>query len=66
MSITAGFAKARRRVRRREPSTQAVWDVKVGKERELSIVVISSRSRGGMGIVGSEAMVANDSGCVEG
>jgi hypothetical protein len=32
--------------------------VKVGKTRELSIRAISSRARGGMGIMGSVAMIA--------
>lgn len=55
--MTVGLEKARRRVRRREPRTQAVWAVKVGKVRALSMAEISSRARGGRGMVGSVAMV---------
>jgi hypothetical protein len=33
-----------------------VWLVKVGKKSVLSIRAISSRSRGGIGTVGSEAI----------
>lgn len=55
--MTVGLEKARRRVRRRDPRTQAVWAVKVGKVRALSMAEISSRARGGRGMVGSVAMV---------
>lgn len=55
--MTVGLEKARRRVRRRDPRTQAVWAVKVGKVRALSMAEISSRARGGRGMVGSVDMV---------
>lgn len=55
--MTVGLEKARRRVRRREPRTQAVWAVKVGKVRALSMAEISSRARGGRGMVGSVDIV---------
>lgn len=55
--MTVGLEKARRRVRRREPRTQAVWAVKVGKVRALSMAEISSRARGGRGMMGSVDMV---------
>lgn len=55
--MTVGLEKARRRVRRREPRTQAVWAVKVGKVRALSMAEISSRARGGRGMVGSVDMI---------
>lgn len=57
MSITHGFEKARSFVRRAEPNVHAVWLVKPGKRRDLSIESIWSSSRGGIGMVGSEAML---------
>lgn len=55
--MTTGFEKASSFVRRSEPSAHAVCAVKVGNESELSIIWISSSSRGGMGMIGSVAIV---------
>ncbi len=57
MSITQGFANARSLVRRAQPRVQAVWGVKVGKARELSMCSMASSSRGGIGMVGSAAAI---------
>jgi hypothetical protein len=57
MSMTVGLANAINRVRSSDPRVHAVFDVKVGKARELSMILISSNSRGGMGMIGSVAMI---------
>lgn len=54
--MMAGFAKASNLVRSLEPSVHAVSAVNVGKRRELSTMLISSTSMGGIGMTGSVAM----------
>ena len=55
--MTVGLPKASSFVRSKEPSAHAVCEVKAGKVRELSRTSICSGSRGGVGRVGSDAIV---------
>lgn len=55
--MTTGLENGSSLVLNRDPSVQAVFAVKVGKVRELSTMLISSSSRGGIGMVGSAAMI---------
>ena len=57
--MTTGLEKGSSLVLNRDPSVQAVFAVKVGKVSELSMMLISSSSRGGIGMVGSVAMIAD-------
>lgn len=58
MSITVGLAKAINRVLKSDPRVHAVLEVKVGNTREWSSWLISSSSRGGIGMIGSVAMMS--------